>query len=74
MFAIFLSLFFYFQSPIHSLTIEDAISVNEIISKGYFSSDEALKELKRAKDKLDLGLIKPEQYDSIKSKLLKFIK
>lgn len=38
------------------------------------TSDEALAELKKAKDKLDLGLISQEQYDQIKADLTKYIK
>lgn len=57
----------------YKILVEDALATGELKSNGY-TSDEALSALKKAKDKLDLGLIKPEQYDSIKSKLLKFIK
>lgn len=38
------------------------------------TSDEALAELKKTKDKLDLGIITQEQYDTKKSELLKYIK
>lgn len=38
------------------------------------SSDEALSELKRYKDKLDLGLISQEEFDKKKEELAKFIK
>jgi hypothetical protein len=38
------------------------------------TSDEALTELKRDKDKLDLGLITQEKYDSLKTELSKYIK
>ncbi len=38
------------------------------------SSDEALTALKKAKDKLDLGLITQEEYDKIKAELTPFIK
>jgi len=37
------------------------------------TSDEALAELKKAKEKLDLGLITQEKYDEIKAELLKYI-
>lgn len=57
----------------YKILVEDALSTGELKSNG-FTSDEALAELKRTKDKLDLGLIKPEQYDSIKATLIKFIK
>ena len=38
------------------------------------SSDEALKELKKAKDKLDLGLITSQEYELKKQELIKYIK
>jgi hypothetical protein len=38
------------------------------------TSDDALKELKKAKDKLDLGLITKEEYEVRKLELIKFIK
>jgi hypothetical protein len=53
--------------------IEDAITVGEVKSFG-MSSDEALAALKKAKDKLDLGLISQEEYDKIKAELTPFIK
>lgn len=55
------------------LNIEDAITVGEVKSFG-MSSDEALTALKKAKDKLDLGLISQEEYDRIKAELTPFIK
>jgi hypothetical protein len=56
-----------------SLQFENALSTSEI--KGYGkTSDEALTELKKAKDKLDLGLINQEQFDAIKAELSKYIK
>ena len=55
------------------LFIEDAITVGEVKSFG-MSSDEALTTLKKAKDKLDLGLISQEEYDKIKAELTPFIK
>jgi hypothetical protein len=55
------------------LNIEDAITVGEVKSFG-MSSDEALTALKKAKDKLDLGLISQEEYDKIKAELTPFIK
>jgi hypothetical protein len=57
----------------YQILIEDALATGEVKSNGY-TSDEALAELKRSKDKLDLGLIKQEQFDSIKVKLSKLIK
>ena len=53
--------------------MEDAILVGEVKSFG-MSSDEALTALKKAKDKLDLGLISQEEYDKIKAELTPFIK
>ena len=53
--------------------LEDAIAAGEIKSKG-MTSDEAMKELKTAKDKLDLGLITQAEYDKIKADLIKYIK
>jgi len=38
------------------------------------TSDQAMKELKTAKDKLDLGLITQAEYDRIKAELIKYIK
>ena len=55
------------------LNIEDAIAVGEIKSFG-MTSDEALAALKKAKDKLDLGLISQEEYDKIKAELTPYIK
>jgi hypothetical protein len=47
--------------------------VGEVKSFG-MTSDEALAALKKAKDKLDLGLITQEEYEKIKSELTPFIK
>jgi hypothetical protein len=58
--------------PIH-LNIEKAIEVGEVVTDGY-TSDQALEELKRAKDKLDLGLITQEEFDKIKLELSQYIK
>jgi hypothetical protein len=55
------------------LNIEDAITVGEVKSFG-MTSDEALIALKKAKDKLDLGIITQEEYDKIKAELTPFIK
>ena len=55
------------------IAIENAIASGEIKSFG-MTSDEALNNLKKAKDKLDLGLITQQKYDSIKTELVKFIK
>jgi hypothetical protein len=55
-----------------TIEIEDAIKHGEVLSLG-MTSDEALSELKKAKDKLDLGLITEEEYEKIKSELIKYI-
>lgn len=57
----------------YSVQLENAISVGEVKSYG-MTSDEALAELKKAKDKLDLELITQEEYDKIKADLMKYIK
>jgi hypothetical protein len=60
------------------LRIENALSVGEVKALNgklfFYSSDEALSELKKAKDKLDLGLITQEEFNSIKTELSKYIK
>jgi len=53
--------------------IEDAIENGEIKSD-VLSSDQALEELKKAKDKLDLGLMTKEDYEAKKAELSKYIK
>ena len=53
--------------------IEDAIQSGEIKSS-IMSSDRALEELKKAKDKLDLEIITQEEYNKIKDELKQFIK
>ncbi|MEN9326163.1 MAG: hypothetical protein RI943_584, partial [Bacteroidota bacterium] len=55
------------------LKFESAIENGEIKSKK-MSSDDALTELKRYKDKLDLGLITQKEYDEKKTELSKLIK
>jgi len=57
----------------YGIDIENAIASGEIKSSR-ISSDDALSELKKAKDKLDLELISQEKYDSIKTALKKYIK
>jgi uncharacterized membrane protein len=51
------------------------------VTKNYYKEifsesdgDKAMVELKKAKDKLDLGVITQEEYDKIKLELLKYIK
>ena len=60
-------------TPDQILKFESAIEKGEIKSKK-MSSDEALTELKRFKDKLDLGLITQKEYDDKKAELSKLIK
>ena len=57
----------------YSIAFENAIDTNEIKSFG-MSSDDALTELKKSKDKLDLGLISQADYDLKKADLVKYIK
>lgn len=47
--------------------------MTELTTNSY-TSDEAITELKRFKDKLDLGLITQEDYNKKKDELIKFIK
>ena len=57
----------------YNIQFENALSSREI--KGFgMTSDEALSELKKAKDKLELGLINQEEYEKIKTELIKYIK
>lgn len=55
------------------LKFENAIENGEIKSR-IMSSDDALIELKRYKDKLDLGLITQKEYDEKRTQLSKLIK
>lgn len=55
------------------IPIENALATGEIKSS-VMSSDDALAELKRAKDKLDLGLITQEEFEKLKAELSPFIK
>ena len=57
----------------YNVDFENAILNGEIKSFG-MTSDEALGELKKSKDKLDLGLISKEEYEAKKAELVKFIK
>jgi hypothetical protein len=57
----------------YSIQFENALSTGEV--KGFgLSSDDALAQLKKAKDKLDLGLITQEDFDKLKAELSKYIK
>lgn len=57
----------------YSIQFENALSTGEVKGFGK-TSDEALNELKKAKDKLDLGLITQEEFDKLKQELSKYIK
>lgn len=57
----------------YTIQVENSLSTGEIRGFG-ITSDEALSELKKAKDKLDLGLITQEEFDTLKKELAKFIK
>lgn len=59
------------MQPFH-IDIEKAVEVGEVVTDGY-SSDKALEELKKAKDKLDLGLITQEEFDKLKAEFAKYI-
>jgi hypothetical protein len=52
--------------------VEPAIQTKEIKGDG-MSSDEALSQLKKAKDKLDLGLITQEEFSKLRTELSKYI-
>jgi hypothetical protein len=62
---------YYYRIP-----VDRAISKGELKSKNpsFRTSDEAISELKRAKEKLDLGLITSDQYNSLLAELKKYIK
>jgi len=57
----------------YTIQFENALSTGEIKGFGK-TSDEALTELKKSKDKLDLGLITQEEFDKLKAELSKYIK
>jgi len=57
----------------YTIQFENALSTGEVKGFGK-TSDEALTELKKAKDKLDLGLITQEEFDKLKAELSKYIK
>lgn len=57
----------------YNIQLENAIESGEVVTS-IMTSDQALTELKKAKDKLDLGLITQMEYDSIKAKLAVIIK
>ena len=57
----------------YTIHFENAILNGEVKGLGK-SSDDALAELKKAKDKLELGLITQTEYDNLKIELSKYIK
>ncbi len=57
----------------YTIQFENALQTGEIKGAG-MTSDEALSAMKKAKDKLDLGLITPEEFEKIKNELKPFIK
>jgi len=60
---------------LYVVNVQGAIDNGELkIDSNILSSDEALIELKRSKDKLDLGLITQEEFDAKKAELSPFIK
>ena len=67
-----------FQNPGMDITVLDlkfALQYGELINpKAAMTSHQALAELKRAKDKLDLGLITQHHFDSLRTVLSQFIK
>jgi len=65
----------YKYISIKVLDVSSAVKFGELVNPyANPTSEQALAELKRAKDKLDLGLISQSEYDKIKSELSKFIK
>jgi len=57
----------------YTIQFENALSPDEV--KGFgMTSDEALAELKKAKDKLDLGIITQEEFNVLRSELAPLIK
>jgi len=67
-----------FKNPGMDVTVLDlsfALQYGELINlKASMTSDQALSELKKAKDKLDLGLITQKDFDSLKNILAPIIK
>ncbi len=57
----------------YTIMFENALETGEIKGLGK-TSDQALTELKKAKDKLDLGLITQEEFNQLRTELAKFIK
>lgn len=72
------NVYMQFKGPwalsMYYFSFEPAVSSGEIIIPNYYTSDYALSELKKAKDKLDLDIITIDEYNRIKAELIKFIK
>ena len=62
-----------FSTFTYCIAIDNAIARGEVKGLG-LTGDEALTQLKRAKDKLDLDLITKDEYNKIKTELVKYIK
>jgi hypothetical protein len=62
----------FWHAPV-IVNFESALESGELIGRGY-TSDQALAELKKWKDKLDLELITQAEYEAKKAELSKFIK
>lgn len=56
-----------------TVNFEAALASGELVGRGY-TSDQALAELKRWKDKLDLGLVTPAEYEAKKTELAAYIR
>ena len=59
--------------PQYYINMEEAMASGEVKTKG-MTSDEAMSQLKKGKDKLDLGIITQEEFDKMKEELVKYIK
>ena len=55
------------------IKLENALASGELVGLG-MTSDKALEELKKAKDKLELEIITQEEYDKIKAELMEYMK
>lgn len=73
-FAIAFIVFSSQGNEISTLSIDGSLRSKELVDPNApMSSEEAIKKLKAFKEKLDLGLISQEEYDSYKLELSKFI-
>jgi hypothetical protein len=62
------------SKALYIINFEEAFTSGEIVVPGLMNSEQALEELKKAKEKLDLEIITQEEYDALKAKLVKHIK